>query len=244
MERNHLEQRLSRISTSWTVLRQANDGPADAAVAAQQLLLQRYGGAIYRYILRAVGDPAVADDLTQEFGLRLIRGQFHRADPDRGRFRDYVKTVLFHLVSKYRKGLHKQPRPMSTDSPEFVNLAAVPEDADREFDASWRDELLARAWEALARTHSRFHAVLRLRADHPDMGSAEMAAQLTQQLGKPFTADAVRQNLRRARETFADLLLDEVAQSLEAPTAERLQEELAELTLLEYCRSALDRLTR
>ena len=42
----------------------------------------------------------------------------------------------------------------------------------------------------------------------------------------------------------ADLLLDEVAQSLEAPTAERLQEELAELTLLEYCRSALDRLTR
>jgi hypothetical protein len=30
-------------------------------------------------------------------------------------------------------------------------LAAVPEDADRAFDASWRDDFLARIWETLAR---------------------------------------------------------------------------------------------
>src|SRR5438477_13217082 len=65
-----LDARLSKISTIWTVLRQAHGGPADAAAAAQQVLLQRYGGAIHRYLLAILRDRHAADDLTQEFGLR------------------------------------------------------------------------------------------------------------------------------------------------------------------------------
>ena len=68
-----------------------------------------------------------------------------------------------------------------------------------------------------------------------------MAEHLTAQLRKPLTAVGVRQVLHRAREKFADLLLDEVAHSLDSPTAEQLEQELVELGLLDYCRPALER---
>src|SRR5262249_49413819 len=113
------DQRLSRISTIWTMLRQAHDGPAGAATAAPQVLLQRYGGAVHRYLLAVVGDSHAADDLTQEFGLSLVRGAFHKADPQRGRFRDYVKTALFHLVADYHRQQTGRMRFLSADSPEL-----------------------------------------------------------------------------------------------------------------------------
>jgi RNA polymerase sigma-70 factor (ECF subfamily) len=60
-------------------------------------------------------------------------------------------------------------------------------------------------------------------------------------VSETLSPQGVRQTIHRARELFADLLLDEVAQSLECPTTERLAEELSELNLLEYCRSAFQR---
>jgi hypothetical protein len=56
-----------------------------------------------------------------------------------------------------------------------------------------------------------------------------------------LTAVGVRQLLHRARERFADLLLEEVAQSLDAPTPELLEQELIDLRLLDCCRTALER---
>jgi RNA polymerase sigma-70 factor (ECF subfamily) len=73
------------------------------------------------------------------------------------------------------------------------------------------------------------------------MRSPELAEQLAVQLGRPLTAAGVRQTLHRAREKFADLLLDEVTQTLENPTAEQFVEELVELSLFDYCRPALAR---
>jgi hypothetical protein len=46
--------------------------------------------------------------------------------------------------------------------------------------------------------------------------------------------------IHRAREQFADLLLDEIMPSLERPTLDTLEEELIDLDLIEYCRGALD----
>jgi RNA polymerase sigma-70 factor (ECF subfamily) len=68
-----------------------------------------------------------------------------------------------------------------------------------------------------------------------------MAQRLTEQMGRPLTAAGVRQGLHRAREKFADLLLDEVAQSLDSPTIDNIEQELIELELLDYCRPALKR---
>ena len=83
--------------------------------------------------------------------------------------------------------------------------------------------------------------MLRLRADHPNLSSRELAIQLGARLGKPMTALGVRQMLHRARERFADLLVEKVAQTLGGPTDERLEEELIDLELYEYCRVALRR---
>jgi hypothetical protein len=45
--------------------------------------------------------------------------------------------------------------------------------------------------------------------------------------------------LHRARKKFAELLVAEVARSLQTPGPEALEQELCALDLLGYCRSAL-----
>jgi RNA polymerase sigma-70 factor (ECF subfamily) len=234
-----VNERLSKISTSWSVLRQAHGGDRGDVTTAQQMLMERYGGAVYRYLLAAVGDTAAAEDLTQEFAVSLVRGEFRGAQPERGRFRNYVKGVLFHLVCRWQKQRQRLPRPVAPGSEAFAGLAAPDDDADRAFNENWRDELLARTWEALAACQPTYHAVLRYRAAHPEVHSAEMATELTRQLGKPLTPDGVRQTLRRARDRFAELLVEEVARSLDSSAADQVEDELRDLGLLEHCRGAL-----
>src|SRR5262245_61954396 len=96
-------QRLSRISTLWTLVNQAHRGAPDVVGSAQQRLLEHYGGAVHRYLLGGLRDPEAADELFQEFAVRFLRGDFQNADRGRGRFRDYVKTSLFHLVADYQR---------------------------------------------------------------------------------------------------------------------------------------------
>ena len=55
-----------------------------------------------------------------------------------------------------------------------------------------------------------------------------------------MTPENVRKSLQRAQAKFADLLLDQVAESLDDPAAD-LEAELRELDLLQYCRTALGR---
>jgi RNA polymerase sigma-70 factor (ECF subfamily) len=237
-------QRLSEISTNWVALRQAQEGPAEAARAAQQLLMSRYGGAVRRYLLAVVRDPATADDLTQEFALALVRGQFRHADPDRGRFRDYIKGVLAHSVARYRRGQQKLPHPLAAENPVWGSLASPADDDAHQFDEDWRAALLGRAWDALSGSQPTYYAVLRFCVAHPKMSSEEKAEQLGQQLGRKFTAEGARQTLHRARERFGDLLVEEVANTLEPPTLDRIEEELSELDLLKYCKRALERRAR
>jgi RNA polymerase sigma factor (sigma-70 family) len=247
MNQQELQHRLSRISTQWSMLRQAHRGSTDAAAVARQELMERYCGAVYRYLLSAVRDEHTAEDLTQEFALRFIRGRFRQADPGRGRFRDYVKTSLFHLVDDYRRQQRKQPRPLAL-SPGIEPAAQSCQslDVDQAFLDSWREELLSRVWQALAalqeKTGQPFHTVLQFHVQHPDLKSPQLAEQLTNHLQRPFTANSVRQTVHRGREKFAALLLEETSRSLGTSERGRLQQELADLNLLKYCQPALDKL--
>ncbi|HJZ92803.1 MAG TPA: sigma factor [Gemmataceae bacterium] len=214
------------------------------ATAARRRLLECYGGAVRRYLRRVLHDADAADEVFQEFAVRLLHGDLRGADPNRGRFRDFVKGTLLHLVANHRKRQQRWPSPLPADG-----LAVVAESADGEFDGefadSWRDELLARAWSALAAADEGsghpFSVVLRFRADHPEMRSPEMAEHLAVEIGRPLTAAGVRQVLHRAREKFAELLLIEVGRVLDDPSPEAVEQELADLNLLDYCRPALDR---
>src|SRR5262245_54219691 len=111
-----INERLSKISTAWTLMQQAHGDQTAAAAAAQEQIALRYGKAVQRYLQAALRDPAAAADLTQEFNLALVRGTFRLADPERGRFRDYVKGALFHLVSGYRRKQSKQPQQLAADA--------------------------------------------------------------------------------------------------------------------------------
>jgi RNA polymerase sigma-70 factor (ECF subfamily) len=236
-----LDPRLSRISTRWDLLLQAHGGEGEALSEARRLLLRRYCGAVYRYLRAAVRDPHAAEELSQEFALRVLRGDFRRADPGRGRFRDFVKTALYHLIVDYHRGRQKQPGPLpATDSE--LPAAADGAPGDQEFLDRWREELLERAWEALAdverQTGQLYYTVLRWRAEHPRSAAAELAEQLAARQGRAFTDAGVRQTLHRAREKFAALLREEVAHSLETADPARLDQELIDLGLFAYCRPA------
>jgi RNA polymerase sigma factor (sigma-70 family) len=238
-----LQQNLNEIATHWTVVRQAHG--EEAVGAARAALMERYSGAVYRYLLGALRDRDAADDLFQDFCLRFLRGDFRNANPEKGRFRDFVKTALFHLIVDYQNRRRSAPRVLPVEA---ADVAAAPQGlscSEQQFLESWRNEILGRTWQALERnsevTGQAYFRVLRCRSNHPDLSSAELAEQLSVELGRSLKADWVRQNLRRAREQFTDLLVDELAATLEEPTRQRLEEELEDLGMLDYCREALDR---
>jgi RNA polymerase sigma-70 factor (ECF subfamily) len=235
---------LNEIETLWSTIFQAHGDEPQAAHAAQARLMLRYVRAVHRYLLAITRDPELADDLTQEFALRVLRGSFKNADPSRGRFRDLVRAAARNLVYDHHRRTRKHAQSLSAE----VAEPADPHDADdpdEPFLRTWRNELHDRAWAALAAHQQRngqpFYDVLRLRLDSPDLTSAQMAEELTQKFGRPIKDGWVRQVLLRARQTYVDLLLDEVAASLHNPSAEQLEEELIVLGLLEYCRDGLHR---
>jgi RNA polymerase sigma factor (sigma-70 family) len=237
---------ISRIATAWSMVRDAH-GDHTAVQSAQQRLLSRYGEAVRRYALSALRNEDAADEVFQEFALKFVRGDFGKADPERGRFRAFVKTVVYRLIVDYQRRAKKLGREGAMHS-NIAEPAADADDAkddDALFNTSWRDELLARCWKKLAEDEAEsgkpYHTVLRYRVAHPDLRSPELAEGLTKELGKPINAGAVRVLLHRSRELFAELLLDEVAESLTSGSLDEAEQELIDLDLLEYCRPALEK---
>lgn len=229
-----LDERLSRIATLWSVVFEAHGQPGEDAVTARRRLLMRYHVPVYRYLLGATRDEDAAGDLAQEFAVRFLRGDFHRASPERGRFRDYVKTALSNLVNDHHRRRQAQPVALPADA------AASAQPDERSFESDWREALLNQTWDALKKAQPAYHAVLLMRVEDPDITSNAMAELLTQKLGKPMTPENVRKALQRAHGKFADLLLDQVAASLTEPTTEDLEVELQALDLLKYCKTALE----
>ncbi|MBY0233268.1 MAG: hypothetical protein K2W96_28645, partial [Gemmataceae bacterium] len=147
----------------------------------------------------------------------------------------------------HREKGHRPPAVALSDE---VQVAAPDENAAAEeaFRESWRQELLARAWRGLeaaqAETGQPYHDIMRLRVDQPEASSTDLARLLGEKVKKEYTSPGVRQLLHRARERFAELLLDDVRESMEGAPMEQVQEELAELRLLKYCQDAIDKRTK
>jgi RNA polymerase sigma-70 factor (ECF subfamily) len=237
---------ISRIATAWTMVRDARRDHTAVQVAQQQLL-DRYGGAIRRYALSALRSEDAAEEVFQEFALKFLRGDFSAANPERGRFRAFVKTIVYRLIVDYQRRAKKRglegPMHSNIAEPEIDDAGASGDDAA--FETSWRDELLARCWQKLAdderKSGKPYHSVLRYRVDHPDLRSPELAAGLSEQLGKEINAGAVRVLLHRSRELFGEMLLDEVTESLTSNSLDDAEQELIDLELHEYCRPALEK---
>jgi RNA polymerase sigma-70 factor (ECF subfamily) len=237
------DERLSRIDTLWTLVQRAHAGEALVAGGAQEQLLMRYGRAIRRYLTAAVRDAEAADEIFQDFALRFVKGDLRGVVHQPCRFRDYLKGVLYHLIADHYRRRRVQTLPLY-QAAEPVDRTSPEQDMDRAFVESWRNELIDRAWEALAREQAQsgppFFSVLRFRVNHPEMRSADVAAQLSGELGKPLRAEWVRQTLHRARERFAQLLINELEQTLDSPTRDQVEAELLDLGLFHYCQMVFD----
>jgi len=237
-------ERLSQIETLWSVVRQAHRTDASDARDAQRKLLEQYGKAIRRYLNTKLRDPAAADEVFQDFAIKFVRGDFHGVTPEKGRFRTFIRTVLFRQVADYYRA-RKRRGDVQLD----VNLIEPVADSDddqrdEEFVEVWRDEMLKKAWDLLydleKSSGKPWYTVLQLRVKNPTMRSAQLAEAVGEHLEKGISSANVRVLLHRAREKFSVLLIETVSSSLNSTSPDEIEEELAELHLLEYCRAALE----
>lgn len=227
---------LWELSTRWSLIVRAHSGGPEAREALAELL-PRYCTAVYGYLRAAVRDEGTVEEVCQEFAYRFVRGDFRHARPENGRFRDYVRASVRHLVGEYRKRAERGEKLVTFDS--RVLAAAPAADPDAEFRERWRKELLNRTWSVLRYEGGGDpptpYDVLRRKADEPALRSADLAADLAARFGRPVSAANARQMLRRARARFAALLRIEVAASIPTTDPAEVDAELAELGLLTYC---------
>lgn len=217
---------LNQISTKWS------------AVHDRGHFLIRYAESVRNYLRVLLRDDQAADDVAQEFFLSVVAHGFVRASSDRGRFRDYLKVSVRHAALSFLRKRRRQPDPLSAEMLQFVSDESA-STGDSEWLSFWRQCLLERGWRGLERhEHAApeclYHTVLRLTVDHADEDSAKLAERISRQTGRPVRADAYRKQLSRARRMFAELLVREVAVTLEEASPELVEDELRETGLLHY----------
>lgn len=186
--------------------------------------------------MSCTGDPSIADDLCQEFAIRFLRGDFRHVRSEKGRFRDYLRTSLFHLVDQHRRRANRREWP----SDSLAAVAITVDSPDREFEDACRRELINQAWAVLTKRTEKgiapsHHDILKQRADMPNRSSSEWAAEWSQKYGRKFTAENVRQLTHRAREQFAKALRSATAEMTGTDSPQEVEDELAVLNLLIYC---------
>jgi RNA polymerase sigma-70 factor (ECF subfamily) len=235
-----LPSRLDEISTRWTVLRRAHGEAGSGEVSEwRNALALRYYAAVRRYLGGVLRDDDAADEVSQEVMARILEGRLSAATPERGRFRDFLKGVMRNAARAHQ---YRGRRGRVGGSEEVVEGAVDDEPDGGEssgWEGEWKRTVLEAAWSGLAAYEQQhagnvFHTVLRLRVEHPDDDSGALAGRLSKAAGRKFAAAAARQQLHRAREQFAEMVIDEVARGLSEPTPQAIREELTELGLASY----------
>jgi RNA polymerase sigma-70 factor (ECF subfamily) len=98
-------------TTRWTLVAAAVDPQRKEARSALVSLCEGYWYPLYAYIRRR-GYPAdQAQDLTQDFFIRVLEGRYlDRADAEKGRFRYFILTSLKFFVAdeEDRQRAHKR----------------------------------------------------------------------------------------------------------------------------------------
>ena len=191
-------------------------------------LVGRYHDAVKRYLRLKLRDTNLADEVFQEFWTKLLTRKLAGADKNKGRFRDYLRTVLHRLIIDHFRVRKLQPLP-----PGDLLDASAPDD---DFDRVWREAVIKRVWSRLetyeANTpKNRYATVLQLRRDHPKASIEEIAEQLSEVTGTPMSPEAFRKNLQRARAKFIELLIQELRETIHPAEPEDIEAEIFDLGL-------------
>ena len=223
----HRPEQLSGLETSWTMIKSAHSvGPEGQA--AMRALIGRYHDAVERYIRLKMRDSNLADEVLQEFWTKLLTHKLAGADENKGRFRDYLRTVLHRLIVDHFRTKKLQPLPPG----DLVD----PDDQDKDYDRIWREVLIRRVWSRLETFEAitpknRYATVLQLRVSAPEAPIEQLAENLSKKLDTKLTPEAFRKTLQRARTKYLELLIEELRVTIHPATQEDIEAEINDLGL-------------
>jgi RNA polymerase sigma-70 factor (ECF subfamily) len=222
--------------THWSVVLSAagHENPAQAAESLEKLC-RLYWRPLYAFIRRQGESPHDAQDLTQEFFLRLVKKDYLNAvDQGKGRFRSFLLAALRHFLSNERDKARAQkrgggvsPLPLDFDDAE-THLGCQPADKitpETLFERHWATTLLE---QALARLRQEYAALGR------EPLFEQLKATLTEARGSvPYSALAASLNLseaavkmavHRLRQRYRECLRAEIARTV--ATSAEIDDEL------------------
>jgi RNA polymerase sigma factor (sigma-70 family) len=210
--------------TRLSAVREAASPDPETRRRGFEALLGAYWKAVYKYLrFQARVSPEDAEDLTQGFFARAFeKGFFDKYDPDRGRFRTFLRVCLDGYVSNERAAARTLKRGggrplLSLDfeaaEGELKGLPPAPHaDPDEYFRREWVRSLFAQAVESLrqrAREGGKEAALAvfeRYDLEGPDAALRPTYASLAAELGLPVTQ--VTNHLAWARREFRRLALE------------------------------------
>ncbi len=211
-------------TTRWTLVLAAGHPHRKETRDALVSLCENYWYPLYAY-LRRRGYPAdQAQDLTQEFFVRILEGRYlDRADPEKGRFRSFILSSLKFFVAdgedrqraRKRGGGAVMPLEFQSGEERYQREPSHHETPERIFERRWVLLMLDRVVETLRNEfvqHGRPEHFERLKVfllGQSDTPYAALAREMNTSEGTIKVA--VHRLRKRYRELFRQEILDTVA---------------------------------
>jgi RNA polymerase sigma-70 factor (ECF subfamily) len=213
-------------TTRWTLVIAAADPRQQESRCALISLCEGYWYPLYAYIRRRGYSADQAQDLTQEFFVRVLEGRYlDRADPDKGRFRAFMLTSLkFFLADEGDRGRAQKRGGGTVLSLEFSSVEvryqlepAHNETPERVFDQRWAQAMLDRVMDRLRAEfvqHGRLDHFNRLKIFLLDQATAPYVA-LAREMGT--SEGALKVAIHRLRRRYRDLVRQEISETVADP---------------------------
>ena len=213
-------------TTRWTLVVAAADPQRKEARSALVSLCEGYWYPLYAYVRRRGYQADQAQDLTQEFFIRVLEGRYlDRADPEKGRFRSFILTSLKFFVADEedrrrackRGGGVVLPLEFSSGEDRYQREPAHDETPERIFERRWALSVLDRVVERLRNEfvqHGRPDHFERLKVfllGRSDAPYAALAREMDTSEG------ALKVAIHRLRKRYRDLFRQEIADTVADP---------------------------
>ena len=215
-------------TTHWSVVLAASRDASPGAEAALERLCEIYWLPVYVYI-RSLGHHAHdAEDHTQGFFMHLLSNHLAaQADPNRGRFRNFLLSSLRHFLAdarlreetakrgKRRTLLWPHPDQLSSFEAGWHHSPRPPEEA---YDYHWALSLAETAFQRLREEFARTGRVEFFDELKDYVWGRQVGAGYRDLAAKfKITEGAVRVTVHRLRRRFGEWLREEVAHTVATP---------------------------
>jgi DNA-directed RNA polymerase specialized sigma24 family protein len=222
-------------STHWSVVLLAGQSGSPDGRAALEQLCRSYWKPLFAYA-RGLGQTEEdAKDLTQAFFEHFLhKGYIRAADPQRGRFRGFLRTSFKHFINAdwVRAKAEKRGGKANLISwDEMHGLEGLCADVsstetpDHAYDRMWAVQLFSRAMERLREEFIEAGRANQYEALRPFLeSSGDPAAHEEAACKLKSTVNAVVVAIHRLRQRLRQVIRDEIAHTVTRP--EEIEEEL------------------